>query len=650
MAYVLEADQITKYFGSTRIFERIRLSLKEGEKAGLVGPNGAGKTTLLNCLSGRESTDDGTIRLAPYTMIGFLEQTRDDGEGTLLSFVMAVFSDIFAQRMRIEELEHAMSGARGRDLEEILIAYGNEREEYERAGGFSAETQVRRVLIGLGFNEEQFDRPVASFSGGEKTRIGLARILVREYPLLFLDEPTNHLDLDSVEWLEGFLKDYPGAILVISHDRYFLDKITETTFDMDKGALKRYAGNYSSFALLKDEEIKAQNRAYDKQQKEIAETEAYILRYKSGIKSKQARGRQTRLDRQERLERPSQLRMMNMGKADAVTRAGDKVLTIDELSFGYHDERLFSNLNAEIREGEHVALLGPNGAGKTTILKLITRSLKPLEGGIYLGPGVKTAYFDQEHKNLNPSHTILQEILDQYDLNVEEAKTLLARFLFFTEDLDKAVSSLSGGERGRLSLLKLTLEKGNFLIMDEPTNHLDIQSREIMEYYLLEFPGTVLMVSHDRYFIDRLADRVLELNAEGLISYQGNYTEYRTRKDRDEKLERRYREEGRGDAKKNPVETDAKSNPVSGDRPGKPLDRFARARLRQRLQELEKEIAELEDKETCAVEALSDPDTYSKDDSGELLKELNETINYVHTRLPEAYREWEETGGKLEDA
>ena len=649
MAYILEADQISKYFGAHRIFTGVSLSLKEGEKAGLVGLNGAGKTTLLNCLAGRESTDEGTIRLAPYASIGFLEQTQYNEEASLLSFVMGVYSDIFAQRRRIEELEIAMGKAESRELEEILSSYGDERDQYERSGGFSAETQVRRVLSGLGFREEQFQRPVASFSGGEKTRIGLARILVREYPLLFLDEPTNHLDLDSIEWLEGFLKAYPGSLLIISHDRYFLDVISETTFDLENGGLKRYSGSYSRYALQKEEDLKTYARAYDKQRKEIEETEAYILRYQSGIKAKQARGRQSRLNRLERLDKPSQIRGMNMGKADIPLRAGEKVLTLDQLSFSYPGKHLFSNLCLEIREGERVALLGPNGAGKTTILKLIMRQLKPLEGGIYLGPSVKPAYFDQEHHNLDPSQTVLQEILYSYDLTVEETKTLLARFLFFAEDADKLTSNLSGGERGRLSLLKLTLAKANFLILDEPTNHLDIQSREIMENYLLDYPGTLLMVSHDRYFIDTLAERVLELKPEGLVSYPGNYSDYRARKERLDRLARPDKQEGGEKIPKTPI-NQAADDPDIASGPPKPLDRFVRARLRRRLQDLEKEIADLEDREITTIESLSNPDTYNSENAGDQLKELREQLKSIQARLPAAYGEWEETGRRLEDA
>ncbi len=649
MAFILEADQLTKYFGATGIFDQVRLALEEGEKAGLVGANGAGKTTLLNCLAGREPVEGGFVRLKPYASIGFLEQTLEMApEDTLLSAVMAVFADVFEQRKRLADLEAAMSQVQGEELQRILSRYGNEREQYERSGGFACESQVRRVLIGLGFTEEQFNRNFASFSGGEKTRIGLARILVREHPLLFLDEPTNHLDLTSVEWLEGYLKTYPGALLIISHDRYFLDKVTETTFDLENGRLKRYKGGYSRYALQKEEETKAQARAYDKQQKEIQETEAYIRRFKAGIKSKQARGRQTRLDRLARLEKPGQLSVMNMGPAGIDGRTGEKVLVLDQLSYSYPGKQLFAQLNAEIRYGERVALLGPNGAGKTTILRLIMGQLKPEKGGVHLGSGVKPAYFDQEHQNLNSSNTVFQEILNQYDLTVEETKAYLARFLFTAEEWDKEINKLSGGEQGRLSLLKLTLEKGNFLILDEPTNHLDIQSREVMEEYLADYPGTLLMVSHDRYFLDALAERVLELTPEGLVSYPGNYSDYREWKDRKEREERRTKEQKSPSEQTFSQKGNGAGSPKNNQ--NKPLDRYAKAKLRQRLQELEKEINELESEETATTAALSNPDTYNDSDANTLVSQLNQRLQAIQERLPAAYQEWEEAGSQLEEA
>ena len=656
MAYVIEAHGLTKYFGAAKIFENLELSLEKGEKAGLIGANGAGKTTLLNCLCQKEPLDGGSVHYAAFSSVGYLEQIQEiAADKPLLEAVMEAFADIFAQREKLRHLEEEMSRLEGAELERVLQKYGSLREAYERSGGFACEAQVRRVLAGLGFGEEQFSQPFGSFSGGEKTRIGLAKILAREYDLLFLDEPTNHLDLASVEWLEGFLSSYRGALLIISHDRFFLDKVTETTFNLEKGGLKRYKGNYSLFFEKRQAELEAELRAYEKQQQEIQETEAYILRFKAGIKSKQARGRQTRLDRLERLEKPVQERRLHMGNAEINGRTGEKVLVLDHLSFGYPGKPIFQDLSGEIRFGERVALLGPNGVGKTTLLKVILGQLKPQKGGAYLGARVKPAYFDQEHSNLNPEHTVMEEIILNYDLTVEETRSVLARFLFGAEDLEKPVGALSGGEQGRLSLLKLTLEKGNFLILDEPTNHLDIFSREAMENYLRDYPGTILMISHDRYFLDQLAERILEMSSKGLIPYLGNYSIYKEKKEQ-EKLrqskegivsqsasaENKAKAEagkGKGEAEE-PVKSGSK-------RPG--LDRYAKARLRQTIQELEKEISQLEAREAEINNLLMQPETYSGAEANQKIKELNTELGALQERLPQAYQEWETAAATLEE-
>lgn len=655
MTYVIEAYGLTKYFGTAKIFQNLELALDKGEKAGLIGANGAGKTTLLNCLCGREPLDEGNVHFAAFSSAGYLEQIQNiDDQQTLMEAVMEAFSDIFAQREKISRLEQEMSHVTGRELEKVLQKYGALREAYERDGGFACEAQVRRVLAGLGFREEQYDQAFGSFSGGEKTRVGLAKILARDYDLLFLDEPTNHLDLASVEWLEGFLAGYRGALLVISHDRFFLDKVTETTFNLENGSLKRYKGNYSVFFEKRQAELEAELRAYEKQQQEIRETEEYILRFKAGIKSRQARGRQTRLDRLERLEKPGQDRRLNMGTAEIDGRTGEKVLVLDKLAFGYPEKPIFCQLSAEIRFGERVALLGPNGVGKTTLLKVILGQLKPKEGGAYLGARVKPAYFDQEHSNLDPENTVMEEILKNYDLTVEETRGVLARFLFGPEDLEKPIGTLSGGEQGRLSLLKLTLEKGNFLILDEPTNHLDLFSREAMEDYLRDYPGTILMISHDRYFLDQIAQRILEMSPRGLVSYLGNYTEYREKKEQEKTTAaENITSDNPTDKlsalpqKPDKAEERAAENTGIGKKQG--LDRFAKARLRQMIQALEKEIQQLEERQSEISELLTLPETYSSDDANRQIKALNLELASLHERLPQAYREWEDAAAALED-
>lgn len=646
MAYIIEAQQLTKYFGAVCLFEDLSLSLESGEKAALIGANGVGKTTLMNCLMGKEGLDGGTIRLESGATIGYLEQIPSYSEDTtLIGIVMEVFSDIFAQRKRMAELEMLMSHSTEDILEKAMRQYGTLRDAYERAGGFACEAQARKVLSGLGFKEVDFERPFSGFSGGEKTRISLARILVRDHSILFLDEPTNHLDLDSIEWLENYLKSYRGAVLVISHDRYFLDQVTQTTYLFDQRQIKRYKGNYSAFLKQKALEDEALARAYEKQQKEIEKTEEYILRNKAGIKSKQARGRQTKLDRLERIEKPQDEARLNMGQAGIASRTGEKVLYLDKISFGFPDRQLFKGLEEEIRFTERVALLGPNGMGKTTLLKIILGQIQPQEGKVRFGARVKPAYFDQEHSNLDPDRTVFEEILLNYDLNIEDTKALLARFMFRGDDLEKKFGTLSGGEQGRLSLLKLTLEKGNFLILDEPTNHLDINSREAIETYLQNYPGTILMVSHDRYFVDAVADRILELDQGKLTSYIGNYSDYRQKKNELEKI--RTAIDDKNIFANKSVEKTEQAVSEKESRRSRSNDRAAKAKLRDQVQTLEKEIQTLEQRLEEITLELSKPETYQSIHF-ELQHNLSKEMEEIQLRLPQAYDEWTDCVAQLE--
>lgn len=646
MAYIIEAQQLTKYFGAVCLFEDLSLSLESGEKAALIGANGVGKTTLMNCLMGKEGLDGGTIRLESGATIGYLEQIPSYSEDTtLIGIVMEVFSDIFTQRKRMAELEMLMSHSTEDILEKAMRQYGTLRDAYERAGGFACEAQARKVLSGLGFKEVDFERPFSGFSGGEKTRISLARILVRDHSILFLDEPTNHLDLDSIEWLENYLKSYRGAVLVISHDRYFLDQVTQTTYLFDQRQIKRYKGNYSAFLKQKALEDEALARAYEKQQKEIEKTEEYILRNKAGIKSKQARGRQTKLDRLERIEKPQDEARLNMGQAGIASRTGEKVLYLDKISFGFPDRQLFKGLEEEIRYTERVALLGPNGMGKTTLLKIILGQIQPQEGKVRFGARVKPAYFDQEHSNLDPDRTVFEEILLNYDLNIEDTKALLARFMFRGDDLEKKVGTLSGGEQGRLSLLKLTLEKGNFLILDEPTNHLDINSREAIETYLQNYPGTILMVSHDRYFVDAVADRILELDQGKLTSYIGNYSDYRQKKNELEKI--RTAIDDKNIFANKSVEKTEQAVSEKESRRSRSNDRAAKAKLRDQVQTLEKEIQTLEQRLEEITLELSKPETYQSIHF-ELQHNLSKEMEEIQLRLPQAYDEWTDCVAQLE--
>lgn len=630
MSIILKASGLKKEFIDTVIFSGLDLSLQEGEKAGLIGVNGAGKTTLMKCLMGQMEASDGSVWLAPGHRIGYVEQIPQfSPQTTLWEAVLSGFRDILDLRESIAQMEDEMSLLEGASLQALMKKYGAAVSEYENADGFSLENQARRVLLGLGFTEAEFNRSFGSFSGGEKTKITLACLLAREHSLLFLDEPTNHLDLASIEWLEDYLLASKAAILVISHDRYFLDRITQTTFNLENGRLKRYSGNYSRFMEQKALEDLSQQRAYEKQQQEIQALTDYVNKYRAGIKSKQARGRQSRLERIERIEKVYQAKEITLNADKLHTeRSGDKVLTLDRVRFGYENTPLFSNIEAEIRSGQRVALIGANGSGKTTLLRLILNQLQPQAGHIVWGANVRPGYFDQAHANLNPANTVLEEVLSAYPLTLQEARDHLAAVLFTGDDIEKPVASLSGGERARLAFLKLYLAKANFLILDEPTNHMDIHSREIFESFVRGYPGTVLMVSHDRYFLDAVADLVWELEDQQLHIYGGNFSYYKERKAR----------------LSSPLSL-PKMKPPSvpstnkSERVAKAESRSQRAKLRQRLAEIEKEIVEQE----AALEALqariADGSLYQE--APEKIKEILNEYDLLEKRIPALYEEWE---------
>ncbi|MDR1203926.1 MAG: ABC-F family ATP-binding cassette domain-containing protein [Peptococcaceae bacterium] len=640
MGIVVQANGIKKEFGDFVLFQDLSLVLEEGEKAGLVGANGAGKTTLVRCLMQKERVEAGAVGAAPGISIGYLEQLPEIPEDqTLFSAVLDMFTDVFALRESMNLMEEQMSRLEGKALEDMMKRYGELTEAYDREEGFACEAKAKKVLFGLGFLESDFNRGLESFSGGEKTRVSLARLLVREHQFLILDEPTNHLDLASMEWLEDYLKSYKKTLLIISHDRYFLDQTTQITFFMENGRIKRYPGSYSRFLELKTEEDLALGRVREKQQKEIEALEDYIERNRAGIKSKQARGRQSRLDRMEIVQAPVRERRIALNSKNVqISRSGDKVLTLDGVSFGYPGRPLFSRLQEEVRYQERVALVGPNGAGKTTLLKLIMGQLSMDEGKIYWGSRVKKGYFDQEHGNLRRGRTVLDELIQSYSMTLQEARDHLAQFLFREDEIYKRIEDLSGGEQGRLSFLKLLLENANFLILDEPTNHLDIASREVIESFLKNYPGTILAVSHDRYFLDAIATRILEIADDGVVSYLGNYTDYKMRKAAS-KLQAAAVKPAKEKKKTRPAGDLAR---IDGDAA---FNRAHKVKLRSGVQLLEKEIetAETRLQELSAV--LTDAQTYQSNEAA--LKEIIQEYQALEKKLPLIYKDWEQAAEEL---
>ena len=625
---LLQVKGLGKAFGVEKIFEKVSFYISEGDKVGLVGPNGAGKTTLLRCLTGEETADQGDITRSDGVKFGYLEQMPAYPDRvSLFEVIMEVFADLLELRHSLNKLEHKMGQADPAQLEQIMASYAVQTERYERSGGFSCESTVRKLCSGLGFSEADLQRDINSFSGGEKTRAGLVRLLAGEPDLLLLDEPTNHLDLDAVEWLEAYLKGYKGSVLVISHDRYFLDQVITRTLELEHGELDQFPGNYSRYLQLKAERDAALAKAYEKQQKQIRETEEYINKYRAGIKSKQARGRQSQLDRLERLEGPRQSSGIVIRDAE-VKSSGNLVLEVCGLSFGFNGTKLLEDVNLQLNKGEKVALIGRNGVGKSTLLKLLLGEQQAIQGSIRLGSRVTAGYYDQEHASLEHSFRVIDELTANFGLGEGEARDLLGAMLFRGEDVFKQVRDLSGGEKGRLSFLKLFLSRPNFLILDEPTNHLDINSRNIVEEYLHSYSGTILTVSHDRYFLDRVVDRTLELRDGQLINYLGNYSYYRERRAQAE-VERAELQVVQARAAKPPESSKPKINI---------------AKTREQVSRLEAEIELKEEKLASLSELLADPDSYLDEQRA---RALVSDYKQLEQEIPELYSEWERLGELL---
>lgn len=522
----LVVENIAKSFGIHEIFKNVSFMLARGEKVGLVGINGGGKTTLLRCLLAPETIDSGSIKFEPGLRIGYVEQGfQGIGEGTLWEFLVSAGNEIIELRAKMAALEKQVASAKGEELEALLTDYARISNIYEHADGYNYENRIKIVLHGLGFAEKEWDKPAENFSGGQKTRILLAAALVKEPDLLILDEPTNHLDIRMTEWLEGYLRDFKGGVLIVSHDRYFLNNVVGRILEMSGGHLQNFKGNYDQYLAQKEIQAVTQEAAYEAQQEYIARTEAYIRRFKAGIKSKMARGRQSQLDRLERIEGPERIEEFEL-RLPPAPESAERVLILEDLAVGYGENVLLKNIDLVLRRGEKTALLGPNGAGKTTLLKTVLGELSPLAGKAKIGNRVKIGYFSQSYERLDPNQTLLDNFLTEYGYTTEYTRSLLGGMLFHGDDVFKEIGTLSGGQKARLVLLKLVLDGANLLILDEPTNHLDIAAREAVEAALEAYDGTVLVVSHDRYFINEIANRIWEIDNQQVNDYKGNYSFY----------------------------------------------------------------------------------------------------------------------------
>ena len=519
---------LAKAFGIEELFHDVSFEITRGDKVGFVGGNGVGKTTLMRCLLGQEEPDSGIIQIDEADTIGYVEQRMEFGEGTLYEEFLRAFEDIMELDRKKRELEQEISHIQD---EAALGRYGKLVERFEQLGGYDFESRIRRVAFGLGFTEEDFQKDVRHFSGGQKTRICLAKALLREPDFLFLDEPTNHLDIGMMEWLEGFLSNYPGGVLLISHDRFFLDRVATRILELEGKTLTGYEGNYTYFMKVKTERRKSLQSAYEKQQEHIRKTEEYIRRYRAGIKSKQARGRQSQLNRLERIVLPPETAAFNYFAFHAPSECAQRVAELEDVSMRFGNQEIFSHVELLIRKGDGVALVGPNGAGKTTLLKVLIGELESPTGRVKLGSRVRIGYFSQQHEGLHMEQTVLDEILYEFGTTEEQARNYLGAFLFHGDDVYRKIGELSGGEQSRVAFLKLMLTGANFLVLDEPTNHLDIPAKEAVEEALMAFPGTFLAVSHDRYFLDKVSNCTLELMNGKLTEYGGNYSYYRRKKE-----------------------------------------------------------------------------------------------------------------------
>ena len=531
---ILSGKNIKKSYGIDVILENISFTVQENDKIGIVGVNGVGKSTLFKIITGDLEKDVGDIYIGKNITIGYMSQDFSfESSNNILDEMLTVFTPLIQLEKDIHDIElriSSLANSSNREaVDSLLKAYANLQEKYKNSNGFGYKSQIKGVLKGLGFSAEDYDKPVSILSGGQKTRIALGKILLQNFNLLLLDEPTNYLDIQSVEWLEEYLRNLKCSALIISHDRYFLDMVTNRTFEIENKTLAEYNGNYSKFIEKKQQQREIQQKNYVEQQKEITRQEAIIARFRQYNREKsikQAESREKALARIDRIERPGIL-PKNIGFTfEPGTRSGNDVLAVENLKKSF-DTPLFEDASFEVKRGEKVALLGPNGIGKTTMLKIIAGTLNADAGYTRLGTNVIIGYYDQEQENLNYSNTVIDEIWDEYpQLNQTELRTKLAAFLFQGEDVFKEISKLSGGERSRVALLKLMLSKSNFLLMDEPTNHLDILSKEVLEKALADYSGTVLLVSHDRYFLNKVATKIIELKQDSCTQYNGNYSYY----------------------------------------------------------------------------------------------------------------------------
>ena len=626
---ILQANKIERSFAGDVLFDNINLQVDERDRIALVGKNGAGKSTLLKILVGEEEPTSGEINKKKDVSLSYLAQdSRFESENTIYDEMLHVFDDLRRTEKQLRQMELEMGEKSGEDLDKLMADYDRLSENFRQAGGFTYEADIRAILNGFKFDESMWQMKIAELSGGQNTRLALAKMLLEKPNLLVLDEPTNHLDIETIAWLENYLTNYSGALIIVSHDRYFLDKVATVTLDLTKHSLDRYVGNYSRFVELKEQKLATEAKNYEKQQKEIAALEDFVNRnLVRASTTKRAQSRRKQLEKMERLDKPEAGKKSANMTFQSEKTSGNIVLTVENAAIGYDGEILSEPINLDLRKMNSVAIVGPNGIGKSTFIKSIVDQIPFIKGEKRFGANVEVGYYDQTQSKLTASNTVLDELWNDFKLTPEvEIRNRLGAFLFSGDDVKKSVGMLSGGERARLLLAKLSMENNNFLILDEPTNHLDIDSKEVLENALIDFDGTLLFVSHDRYFINRVATHILELSENGSTLYLGDYDYYV-----DKKAEMEVSQIEEASTSNQSKET----SPVNDYQAQKESQKEARKLMRQ-IESLEAEIEELETQSQAISEKMLETNDAEK------LMELQAELDKISHRQEEAMLEWEE--------
>lgn len=626
---ILQANKIERSFAGEVLFDNINLQVDERDRIALVGKNGAGKSTLLKILVGEEEPTSGEINKKKDISLSYLAQdSRFESENTIYDEMLHVFNDLRRTERQLRQMELEMGEKSGEDLDKLMSDYDRLSENFRQAGGFTYEADIRAILNGFKFDESMWQMKIAELSGGQNTRLALAKILLEKPNLLVLDEPTNHLDIETIAWLENYLVNYSGALIIVSHDRYFLDKVATITLDLTKHSLDRYVGNYSRFVELKEQKLVTEAKNYEKQQKEIAALEDFVNRnLVRASTTKRAQSRRKQLEKMERLDKPEAGKKSANMTFQSEKTSGNVVLTVENAAVGYDGEVLSQPINLDLRKMNAVAIVGPNGIGKSTFIKSIVDQIPFIKGEKRFGANVEVGYYDQTQSKLTPSNTVLDELWNDFKLTPEvEIRNRLGAFLFSGDDVKKSVGMLSGGEKARLLLAKLSMENNNFLILDEPTNHLDIDSKEVLENALIDFDGTLLFVSHDRYFINRVATHVLELSENGSTLYLGDYDYY---------VEKKATAEMSQTEEASTSNQAKEASPVNDYQAQKESQKEVRKLMRQ-IESLEAEIEELESQSQAISEQMLETNDADK------LMELQAELDKISHRQEEAMLEWEE--------